>query len=185
MPAPKPAPSPHASPYARIPRPGRPQVYRERRGGCGKGEGDVHIYSSQAREKGPTNACAQEPQPFFISQEYPVHLFPSNVLHDPQTAPIPPPPPLPNTTPRDADSHECHEEPNAAHQAHEARDPHTMRPMTSTTPTHVHRSPSRTHAELQPLPFLARAGTVHYALVCSSLCTTPETRWPLSVSRDQ
>ena len=48
-----------------------------------KEKGNVHIYSSQGRKKEPTNACAHEPQPFFISQEYPVHLFPSNVLHLP------------------------------------------------------------------------------------------------------
>ena len=129
----------------------------------------MHIYSSQAREKGPTNACAQEPQPFFISQEYPVHLFPSNVLrcvyicaHDPHTAPIPPPPSAslcqtqhPETqTPTNAMKN--HNEAAQAHEAHAC--PHE--------PLAASCNPSQ-HAAV------ARAGTVHYALVCSSLCLFP------------
>ena len=82
----------------------------------------------QAKEKGDVHICSRS-------------LFGS--LYSLST-PLPPPA-------RDADSHECHEEPNAAHQAHEARASHTMKPMTPTTPTHLHMSPSRAHAELQPL----------------------------------
>ena len=124
-----------------------------------KGEGDVAkergmcTYTAAKRERrGPRMHVHRSPNHFSFLRNTPYisSRQTSCMIH--KRLPSLLPPPLPNTTPRDADSHECHEEPNAAHQAHEARDPHTMRPMTSTTPTHVHRSPSRTHAELQPLP---------------------------------